>query len=326
MAETMTERTRPPVAPDEDEVRDPRRVSFLGSGMSAAELFAILALSVLVFLVWGGPLWSAPAGASHVARIAVSYLLAPVAVLALFLVDVRWSWVHFGSAVALLWSAKLVVTASAYAWLASGSGTRYQPAQARDDVASFVAQTGYRPAAALPPVADLSGTVLERGQSVEGAVVLVDTPPPGTPLGAPRTIELTIAGGRHVSPTVLAATGDRILVENRDSALHTLRFTRDDRARGNVPLPAGSGPRVVPMPEPGVYHLSCENHPGESATLVVVDHPYAARTDGAGRFRLLGVPRGDRRLVVHRDGRPPHRRTLRASGPGDFTIETGEDP
>jgi hypothetical protein len=60
----------------------------------------------------------------------------------------------------------------------------------------------------------------------------------------------------------------------------------------NDPLPPGAAPREVPALPAGRYLLSCASHPDERAVLVVVDHPFLARTDTDGRFRFDGVGGG----------------------------------
>jgi hypothetical protein len=304
------------------------RAGFIGSGLRAWELAAILSVAIVVFLFWGGALWSVRPGSSHVARIAVSYLLVPPLVVAALAVGKRWSWTRLATAIALLWSAKLVVTASLYAYLAPGSASQYQPAQTWQDASPMLAPEtpAYRAAAALGALADVSGAIARAGAPLADAVVLIDTPPPGRALDEPRDVRLAIHGARYQQSIYLASVRDRVTVASADAALHTVRVARDGREVRDLPLPPGGAPIALDRLAAGVYELRCENHPGEGATLVIADHPYAARTDAAGRFALRGVPVGARRLTLLRHGHAPRTRALSVeAGAHELFIDVSED-
>lgn len=314
------------MAPSTPSASDAR--GLFGSGLRAWQLSAILVLALGVFLFWNGALWLAPTGASHVGRIAISYLMVPpLAALALALEE-RLTWVHFLSAVALLWSVKLVLTASLYAYFASGSASRYTPAQTWESAAPAPAPEAdeYRPAAAPSALTDVAGVARERGAPIAGAVVIVESPPPGLPLEAAREVRLEIHGDRYAQSIYLASTRDRLLAINGDAALHLVRVTKDERALRHLPLPPGGAPSSIAPLSAGVYELSCENHPGERAVLVIVDHPYAAISDSAGRFSLRGVPAGERRFEIVRPAHAPLHRALTIAGArAELSLEVRED-
>ena len=48
--------------------------SVAGTGLPIWGLVGLIAVSTLLFLLWGGPLWESSRSASHVGRFAVSYL------------------------------------------------------------------------------------------------------------------------------------------------------------------------------------------------------------------------------------------------------------
>ena len=114
------------LAPVPPAPRDDR--SFLGTGLPPGWVAGVLTASVLVFLFWGGPLWTAPAGSSHVPRILISYLLVVPLAASLLALAGRGLRAHLASAVGLLWSAKLVITASLYSLLTTGAVSQYEPA------------------------------------------------------------------------------------------------------------------------------------------------------------------------------------------------------
>ncbi len=304
------------------------RGGVIGSGLRAWELAAILCIAIATFLWWGGALWSVPTGSSHVARITVSYALVPPLAALVLLVERRWSWTRLLSATALLWSVKLVITASLYAYLASGSASRYQPEATWEHAPAGApaASARYRAAETAHYAADVDGVVRRSGAPVAGAIVAVEEPPPGRALDAGREIAVEIRDARYAAGAFTATTRDRIAFMNRDATLHTARVTRDGHAVRNAPLPPGiAAPALTGLP-PGWYTLSCQNHATERAALLVVDHPYATVTDGEGRFHLGGVPAGDLHLVVAREGRATAHRTVHVAGARvETAIDLGEN-
>jgi hypothetical protein len=297
----------------------------LGSGLGAGALVAVVALSTAVFLLWGGPLWSAPTGASHVARIAISYLLvAPTVAIALATLG-RWSMTRLVTAVALCWGAKLVVTASLYSLLAPGAGHDYAPEAVpiAPRRAPAAAPSGYESAAGQVPSADLVGVVSKGGRPVAGAIVVVDAPRPGRPLGEPR--EVRIALGDLAGATMVATTRDRLFAASRDRELHTVRLFLDDQQIASMALPPDGAPLQLSAPEPGIYGWSCAVHPGERGTLVLVDHPYTATTTDDGKFQLSATPLGSATLIVVRHDLGVFRHAVTVAGRGaSLTIDIGE--
>ena len=90
--------------------------------------------------------------------------------------------------------------------------------------------------------------------------------------------------------------GDTIEAVNRDPKYHSLR------ARGaaffNLPLVDPDRPTKRRLDKAGVVELSSgAGYPWMHAHLFVADHPYYARTDKEGRFRLEQVPRGSYEIV-----------------------------
>ncbi|MEJ7733017.1 MAG: hypothetical protein WKG00_27945 [Polyangiaceae bacterium] len=281
-------------------------------------------MSVVVFLVWGGPLWSAAAGSSHVPRIAISYLLVIPLAAGMLALAGRPQRGHLVSAVALLWGAKLVITASLYSLLTLGAGTAYHPVTVSTTATAraTAAPAGYAPAAQPGALATLSGVVLAHGEPIAGVVVFLEAPPPGLPLAPGREVRFTV-GSEH-GETLVASTRDRLLATNGGAALHTVRVSRDGQPTSNVPLQPGARAVEISASEPGTYAWSCTVHAGEvGGTIVVVDHPYATTSDASGRFALEGVPVGDREVAVARHGHAVRRRTAHVVGTAiEITIET----
>ncbi len=92
--------------------------------------------------------------------------------------------------------------------------------------------------------------------------------------------------------------GQVIEIRNSDGIIHTAHAY--DEARQtlfNVALPVYKRLVRRTLTHPGIYRLVCDvGHTWMSAYVVVLGHPYAAVTDGSGRFRIPGVPPGIYRL------------------------------
>jgi hypothetical protein len=280
-------------------VRTPTR-TVPGTGLSYLPYALLVAFSVALFLFWDGPLWTAKREVSHVGRFAWSYLLVIPAAAALLAAARRLSLSHLIAATCSAWGVKLVITSALYFALARG--TAHVPVAPAGPVSSkkmAVAGTDYRPAGAGFKGGAVRGGVVLGDVPVGGAVVLVDRPAPGLPLPAePAPFRLTIDGSRYRGQVYLGQKDASFEVESKDSVLHTLHVYEGERAVMNMPVPAGGKAHAFQAPEPGVYELRCDTHGSERAALVVVDHPYVARTDEAGQLTLADVPAGPITLVV----------------------------
>jgi len=295
----------------------------LGCGLSWFALLAVLTVSVAVFLFWNGPLWLAPPGASHLGRIVISYLAVIPLCGLLLLLGKRWSWVHLASATALLWAGKLIVTSSLYSYLATGSVQKYSPAPVADEEGSAVRS---RPARAAPSTgsSEVAGVVLDRGIPIAGVVVVAGAQ--GGSFRDAQRVVLTISRAHYDRSVYLATVRDQVRVENGDGVLHNVRAHRERRTLWNVPSPPGVQALALPTAEAGIYELSCDEHPAERATLVVVDQAPAQITDGAGRFFLRGLPAGKTHLELFRDSAMPrHAEVVTADGArADVSFELTE--
>lgn len=280
-------------------MRSPKR-TVPGTGLSILPYSLLIAFSVALFLFWDGPLWMARREASHVGRFAFSYLLVIPAAAMLLAFARRFTWSHLIAATCTAWGIKLVITSGLYFALARGTAhVPVAPATPVSSRAKVAVVPDYRPAKGAFASGAVKASVVMKDRPVQGAVVLVSEPAPGLPLPdeAPP-FKLTIEGSRYRGLVYLGRTDATYEVESRDAVLHTLHVYEGQRAVMNVPVPAGGKPHAFQAPERGVYDLRCDTHASERAALVVVDHPYVARTGEGGEAALEQVPAGPVTLVV----------------------------
>ena len=293
-----------------------RSIRSIGSGLRAKELALIVAISTTAFLFWGGPLWDAPVGASHVWRIGGSYLIVIPLVFAALARSHRASLAHILGAVGIVWSAKMLITATLYAYVAPESATQYAPARTWEESPEPEPNhRGSQPVtAAISEVGSghIAGVVVTNDdpQRFPVAAIVVEDLPESRIARPPAHLTVAIENAHYKQPVYIAGAQDRLALHNGDASLHTLRVTQDHRAIANIPAPPGSGERVIATPQPGRYYLSCENHESEQALLVIVDHPFFTLTGTDGRFELPGVPAGEHVVVALRNGHLPSRRTI----------------
>jgi len=271
----------------------PARSSW-GTGLSPPVLGAMLSCSVLLFLLWPRVLWRTHGDDSHVARILVSYLaILPAVAIALAWVR-RFSLSRLASGVGVLWSAKLLVTSTLFFALAPGAAQSYapEPGTPRRVEAPPTAAASYQPAVDGAALHQVAGRVTREGRPVANAIVWIEAPPPGRAEPAPSRTTIALGDAGFPARAFSARSGDSIELSNEGATLHSVRVARSGRMLANHPLPAGAAPSALPPLAPGLYQLSCASHPGERAVLVVVDHPFVARTDADGRFAFEGVGEG----------------------------------
>jgi hypothetical protein len=109
---------------------------------------------------------------------------------------------------------------------------------------------------------------------------------------------------------------------NSDRLLHNLHGAPKENSPFNRTQPTG---RTVPITfaKPEIIRIDCDLHSWMRGWVVVVDHPFYAVTDGAGRFKLDNVPPGQYTLQVwhERLGRRTSTVSVAAEGPTPVSIE-----
>lgn len=105
-------------------------------------------------------------------------------------------------------------------------------------------------------------------------------------------------------------TGTAVRFPNRDSVRHHV-YSFSPAKTFEIKLYAGTPAEPVVFDKAGEVVLGCNIHDEMRAFVYVVDTPYFARTDAAGRARIDGLPAGAYAVAVwhpEQAGRPPPRR------------------
>jgi plastocyanin len=96
---------------------------------------------------------------------------------------------------------------------------------------------------------------------------------------------------------LIVPVGADVSFPNRDSVRHHV-YSFSPAKRFELKLYGREESRSVRFDKPGVVALGCNIHDSMSGFVVVVDTPYAAKSDSAGRAVIEGVPAGAGTLTV----------------------------
>ncbi len=278
---------------------DPMRRVVPGTGLSPVVFVGLVLFSSALFFFWNGPLWLQPRATSQVGRFAGSYLLVIPIAAGLLWASKRMSWGNLAGATLLTWAVKLLLTASIWGFVATGSGQRLQPAAVPHQRTAARGE-GYRAATGPFDSGSIDAALGGRLDPAAGALAWITGAGAGQPAPAPASVDLTIKGESYQTPLVLFHLGDSLRIRNRDPELHSVSLRgAGGRALWNQPLTANADFQPVRAPRAaGVYELTCALHPKEHAWLVAVDGPYATRVDAAGHFHFEQVPIGPAEIAA----------------------------
>lgn len=131
-----------------------------------------------------------------------------------------------------------------------------------------------------------------RTRGVANAVAaLVDMPdstrgPPPTP----QRLVIDNRDCRFVPHVAVAALGDTLVALNSDPVFHTTHYYGPLESNVALTEPGQSVPNVAD--QTGIISILCDLHGWMKGFIRVDDHRFHAVSDGGGRFRIRGIPRG----------------------------------
>jgi plastocyanin len=119
-------------------------------------------------------------------------------------------------------------------------------------------------------------------------------------------LKITQQNKRFEPHVLVVPVGSLVEFPNLDPFFHNV-FSMFDGKRFDLGLYEAGTSRAVPFTTPGVCYIFCNIHPEMSAVVVVVDTPYYAMTNAAGKFTVPNVPPGRYLLSVwHQRYKPEH--------------------
>jgi plastocyanin len=152
-----------------------------------------------------------------------------------------------------------------------------------------------------------SGAALRDAESADAVIYFR----PKTPvLAKPESPVLMSTRRKQFVPRVLAITaGTTVRFPNEDPILHNAFSTSVDNAFDTGQYGRGDG-KTHRFDKPGLVRVYCNVHHSMFGFVLVLDTPFHARPDAAGRFSLSGLPEGEGELVVFHDRGNPLRQTV----------------
>jgi plastocyanin len=174
---------------------------------------------------------------------------------------------------------------------------------------------GVSPAPASPTTATVTGAVDVRGVPAGQPVyVYLDGRRAATPRG--RSIEI-VQKDKQFSPQVVAIqAGTAVAFPNHDSIGHNV-YSLSARATFDLGiLKAADHGNAVVLSEPGRVEIYCDIHERMWAEILVVPNSHFVKVSADGRFRLPGVPIGQRVIAAWTAGADPISRKVHVGPEG----------
>jgi len=120
----------------------------------------------------------------------------------------------------------------------------------------------------------------------------------------PVAAEMSTRRKRFEPAVLVVPAGSPVRFSNFDPILHNA-FSVSGRNSFDLGLVGAGQGRSVTFREPGLVRVFCNVHHAMFAHVMVVESPYFATPDAAGRFALAGLPGGPGRLRYwHERGEP----------------------
>lgn len=150
-------------------------------------------------------------------------------------------------------------------------------------------------AAAEQQPGSVAGTVTAQGAR-SNADIVISLQAPGLAIAPPaQPIEIDQKGMLFIPSVVPVVRGTTVRFLNSDPTPHNV-FSPEGKYNLGT-WPKGES-RDYKFDKPGVYTQLCRVHPEMEAYVVVLDTPYFATSDKAGRFEIKNVPPGKYTLVT----------------------------
>jgi hypothetical protein len=120
----------------------------------------------------------------------------------------------------------------------------------------------------------------------------------------------------HVS---VVPVGTRVEFPNNDNVFHNV-FTEYHSSKFDLGMYPRGVSKFQVFDRPGLAVIMCSVHPDMCAYIMVVDTPYYAITDKAGRYSISGMPDGQYKVSVWHESGAKASLTASVAGGGKFDV------
>lgn len=207
-------------------------------------------------------------------------------------------------------SLRTMVTAAAALSLCAATGYAYEGAPVADGgtISGVVKYQGAPPA---PKPIDVTkdkevcgqheikneDIVVASGGGIENAVVSITNITKGKPMEAASPV-LDQKGCQYVPHVLLFPAGSTLKINNDDGILHNIHTYSTKNPPINMAQPKFKKTIETKFDQPEIVRATCDAHGWMEGYFVVEDHPYYAKTDATGNYKLTDVPPGDYEVKV----------------------------
>ena len=167
--------------------------------------------------------------------------------------------------------------------------------------------------AAASDGAEVSGVVTIEGRPATEAVVYLDGAAAAS-AGEPAHVKMDQKNLAFVPGVLAVRRGTVVEFTNSDDVQHNVFTPSAGAGRFNLGTYNRGEARSVRFDQAGEAVILCNIHMEMEGHVVVLDGPHFAVTDGAGAFRIEGVPDGSHTLRVWRRGWLPYTRAVEVGG------------
>lgn len=141
--------------------------------------------------------------------------------------------------------------------------------------------------------------VNQENKGIKNVVVYVYTGRGGSdlPKSEPQKATHTLANSncRFEPHIVIAQTGDTLKITNPDPVGHNANLNFFSNMPQNFTIPPKQEKSVeLPQAEPAPIPVDCNIHPWMRAYVVVLEHPFVAKSDENGELTIKGIPAGEK--------------------------------
>ncbi len=152
-------------------------------------------------------------------------------------------------------------------------------------------------------------------------VVSLEGPGPARPAGAPVVRQVVTQKGALFSPHVLAvAVGTTVEWPNDDDIFHNV-FSISEAKEFDLGLYKHPELKRVTFDKPGRVDILCSIHTQMSAVVLVLENPFFAKTDDAGRYAIRGLPAGRYTFRAWHERLPSQRREIVVPEKGEVRLD-----